>query len=368
MNFQKESKELDDIEYINKIDKSNMYGYLRSIAEDTFKSYDKAKDVFLFPDNSIKNIVGAGMGGSGIAPIFISSLFKNELNLPYAISQDYQIPKFLNSQTLFIAFSDSGETEEIISQYYKAKKGKAKIIAIGQGGRLIKLAKKDKIPYFVYKTSVPARISFAFMFGPSLACLENIGAIRRTVCSDLSTSIKKVEQLNKKIGIGVPVQKNKAKQLALSLQTKIPVLYIEPPFESLGPRFAKMMNENAKRFAFFNYFPELRHNEIMSWSSALHKNTEFIPILIRDNKRNSKMEKEIEEIKRFLGPHCIEIRAMTGSKIARFYSLLHMLDMITFYSGIITHKDPSDTQEVWDFKQKLRDLSLISYSRDANIR
>jgi len=367
MNFEDDLIELDNVEQINKLDKSNMYSYLCSIAKDTLNSYKKAKDVFLFAKNPIKNIVGAGMGGSGIPPIVIGSLFKNELKLPYTVSQDYNIPRFLNSQTLFIAISDSGETEEVISQYYYAKSRNATIIIIGQGSRLIDIAKKDNIPYFDYKTSVPSRASFAFMFGSLLACLENIDAIRNNVENSISQSVSVVDKLDKKIGIGINVKKNKAKQVALTLQTRIPILYIEPPFESLGPRFAKMMNENAKKFAFYNNFPEIRHNEMMSWLPPSSKNGKFIPILLRDNIKNSKMNKEIEEIKKYFGPDYFEFRAMTGSTIARFYSLLHLIDMIAYYSAILIHKDPSETHELRELKQKLRHLSIIPYSTDTRI-
>lgn len=359
----KDSVNLDDINYIRDLDRSNMYSYLCSIAKDTLESYKKAKNIFTFPSNDIKNIIGAGMGGSGMAPIALGSLLKDELTIPYALSQDYNIPESLTSNTLLIAISDSGKTEEVISQYYQAKKRGAKIIAISQGNKLIEIAKKNKIPYFAYSTPVPSRASFAFMFGPSLACLENISVVHDDKEDALLESIKVVNKLDAEIGINVPTEENIAKKVALLLKAHIPILYVEPPFGSLGSRFAKMLNENARMFAFYNHFPEIRHNEIMSWVS-INRKLKFIPILLRDSEKNSKMEREIGEVKKLLRDcsDIIEFRAIGESKIARFYSLLHLTDMIAYYEAILVKKDPSGTPELKRLKSKLRASSMLPYS------
>ncbi len=352
MSFE-ESDILDNIDLIKKLDRSGMYSSLCSISKDSYESYKIAKSTFFFPNHDIKNIVGAGMGGSGMAPTVIGSLFRDELTVPFIISQDYNIPEFVNSNTLLIAISDSGETEEIISQYDQAKNKKAKIIVIGQGNSLIEKATEDKIPKHIYSTNVPARVSFAFMLGPSIACLENIGVVLEDKEEGLKEAIKIVEELNREIGFNVLTEKNIAKKIAIKLKTRIPILYIEPPFDSLGPRFAKMFNENAGMFAFYNRFPEARHNEIMSWASTSDFRRKFISILLRDNKENS-MKNEIDIVKRFLGYDVIELRASGKSKIARFFYLLHMTDMITFYEAILVNKDPSETPELKMLKHILR--------------
>ncbi len=360
MSFE-ESHILDDIDLIKKLDRSGMYSSLCSISKDSYESYKKAKSTFFFSNHDIKNIVGAGMGGSGMAPTVIGSLFREDLTVPYIVSQDYNIPEFVNSKTLLIAISDSGETEEIISQYNQANKKKAKIIVIGQGKKLIELAKEDNKLYYIYSTKVPARVSFAFVFGPSIACMENIGVVHDDIEEGLLEAIEIVKELNSKIGVDVPTEKNIAKKTAIKLKTRIPILYIEPPFDSLGPRFTKMFNENARMFAFYNRFPEIRHNEIMTWASSSEFRLNFIPILLRDNKNNSRMETEIDEVKKFLDSKLedsevgvIEFRASGKSKIARFFSLLHLTDMISYYEAILVNKDPCETPELKQLKTILR--------------
>lgn len=360
---------IDDITRIKNLDKSNMCYYLCSVADDTLKSYEKTKkNLKLNNINNIgiiNNIIGAGMGGSGMPHFALQYLFKDELSIPYVISQDYNLPNFANSNTVLIAISDSGNTEEIISQYYQARDRNVKIVAIGQGGKLIEMAKRDNIPYFVYSSPVPARASFGFMFGSVLAFLENMEILRNNKKDALLESIEVIEKLNDEIGINIPTKNNIAKKIAILLINRVPILYIEPPFGSLGHRFTKIFSENAEMFAFYNQFPEFRHNDIMSWTSTHNKLIElksrFIPILLRDDIKNSKMEEEINEVKKLFSSDVIELRAIGKSKISRFYYLLYLTDMIAYYMAILVGKDPSITPVLKQLKDKLRSHSILPF-------
>jgi len=356
-------KSIDDLDLINSLDKSGMHRYITYQARDSLNSYLIAKEKFIFSED-FDNIIAAGMGGSGMTPIAAEFLFKDEFIIPYSVSQDYRLFNFASDRTILIAISDSGETEEVISQYYEAKKRNTKIIAIAQGSRLIEMAKKDDVAYFDYTTPVPSRASFAFMFGPTLACLENINAVLPGKEKSLKEATLILDKMKRCIGIDVPYEKNIAKKIAVSLSKKIPLLYIEPPFGSLGSRFAKMVNENAGQLSFYNHFPELRHNEIMGWGKKSPLKSNFSLIFLRDNKDFSQMEEEINEIQNAICSNfkIIELRAIGESKLARFFSLQYMTDMIAYYMAILVAKDPSITPALKDLKKKLRERSVIPYS------
>jgi glucose/mannose-6-phosphate isomerase len=356
-NMKKRATALDDTHLIERTDPSNMYAYLPSLAIDAFNSYQKAKAIFSFPSENTQNIVGAGMGGSGQIPLALGSLFKNELALPFISSQDYNAPGFVDFNTLFIAISHSGETEEIINQYCQASDKNAQLAVITKGGKLLEMAKRDDVPSFSYSTPQPPRASFAFMFGATLSCLENIGAIPPSR-SALREAIDVVGEMNNNNAREVEMENNFAKKVALQIETHTPLIYVEPPFDAIGARFSKMLNENAKRFAFYNCFPELRHNEIMCWTtgSKLNVQKNYVPILIRDSKQNSSMEKEVDAVKQMIGSNTIELRAVGKSKIARFYSLLFVTDMIAYYEAILMNKDPRTTHELNQLKDKLKQV------------
>ena len=85
---------------------------------------------FRIPKRGLKNICISGMGGSAIGGDIISAIANVKGRLPVFVIRDYNIPRYVSSSTLFFSISYSGNTEETISAYHKAKKAGAKIVAI----------------------------------------------------------------------------------------------------------------------------------------------------------------------------------------------------------------------------------------------
>ena len=70
----------------------------------------------------IKNIVITGMGGSALAGLIVKKWLENEISLPIEIVRNYNLPKSVLKNTLVIASSYSGNTEESISALNQAWK------------------------------------------------------------------------------------------------------------------------------------------------------------------------------------------------------------------------------------------------------
>src|SRR3990167_735724 len=68
----------------------------------------------------IKNIVACGMGGSRFPHYIIKELFKEEIKIPYLFNDDYNLPGFVDDNTLVILSSYSGTTEEVLVTGQKA--------------------------------------------------------------------------------------------------------------------------------------------------------------------------------------------------------------------------------------------------------
>ena len=63
-------------------------------------------------ERDIRNIVIAGMGGSGIGGDLVKAVLADNCPIPVAVHRDYSLPAFVGQGTLFIAVSFSGNTEE----------------------------------------------------------------------------------------------------------------------------------------------------------------------------------------------------------------------------------------------------------------
>src|SRR5688572_23137882 len=93
-----------------------------------------AKKTEIKPHNfPITNIVVTGLGGSGIGGNLVYEFVNDELRIPFEVNKDYFLPNYVNKNTLVIASSYSGNTEETLQALNIAITRKAKIICISSG-------------------------------------------------------------------------------------------------------------------------------------------------------------------------------------------------------------------------------------------
>ena len=71
------------------------------------------KQDFINERSTIKNVVFTGMGGSGIGSKIVAQWIEKEIKVPITFVQNYEIPSCISRDTLVIATSYSGNTEEI---------------------------------------------------------------------------------------------------------------------------------------------------------------------------------------------------------------------------------------------------------------
>src|SRR5687767_8949903 len=95
-------------------------------------------NVVFQPKSEIQNVVVAGMGGSAWPAMYVKSW--PGVSVPFEISRDYNVPSYVNENTLFVASSYSGNTEETLSALDQAESRHAQIVVITSGGKLKEIA------------------------------------------------------------------------------------------------------------------------------------------------------------------------------------------------------------------------------------
>src|SRR4051812_33482259 len=110
-----------------------------------------------------RRFVVLGMGGSNLAP----DLFKiRNPDLQIIPHRDYGLPNIepsLQKETLFIASSYSGNTEETLAGFDEARKRELPLAVLTTGGKLLTLAKRYAIPYVeLPKTGIQPRSALGF--------------------------------------------------------------------------------------------------------------------------------------------------------------------------------------------------------------
>ena len=110
----------------------------------------------------IESVLITGLGGSGIGGTIVSELTAEECSVPVATNKGYDLPGYINENTLIICSSFSGNTEETISAVEEAVAKGAHIIGVTSGGEMQEICTKNGFDCVVVPGGNPPRTALAF--------------------------------------------------------------------------------------------------------------------------------------------------------------------------------------------------------------
>lgn len=348
---------LDEIKTIRKIDKSNMLDLLLGFPEQCRQAYEIGKR-FSAPNNyaGFKNIVFSGLGGSAIGADLIRSYLNDEMGIPVYVSRDYTIPGFVNKDTLFLACSYSGDTEETLASYEEARKRNARIIAISSGGKLQAMASKDETPFITIPKGYPPRTALGYAFFPWLVVFSKLGFVADRT-NDIEETISVMADLRDKLlRPEVKTPRNPAKVLATALKGKYAIIYAANRyFDAVITRFRGQLAENSKTLASTHVFPEMNHNETVGWENPKVLLKDFVVIILRDESEHPRVAKRIEITKGIIKKHSkvMEVQSKGKALLSRMFYLIYTGDFISYYLAILNKRDPTPVEMVIYLKKEL---------------
>lgn len=350
---------LDNIKLIEKIDKSRMADLLGRFSEHcaAAKKIGCEFDVPGSFRSGLKNVVCAGLGGSAIGADIIRSYLADESPVPIFVNRDYRLPAFVDSGSLVVVSSYSGDTEETISAYKDAKARCAKIIVITSGGSLREMAGRDGNPVISIPSGIPPRCAIMYSSIPLLVLLSGIGVVDDR-SRDIDGVIDMARSFDKeKIGISVPLKKNVAKMAAKDLYKRFPVIYgAQSHVDAVVTRWKGQLAENSKALSSGNVFPEASHNEIVGWENPSKLLEKFTAVILRDARDNVRVSKRLDIMKKILkggGVRVIEVNSEGEELLARMFSLIYIGDYVSFYLAILNGCDPTPVKRIQYLKKEM---------------
>ena len=343
---------LDDIKAIEKYDKSGMLKMLESFPQQC-REAEKIGAGFSFEDSfktRYENIVCTGLGGSAIGADIVRSYVADEIKVPLIVNRNYTLPSFVNENTLVIASSYSGNTEETLSAYKDAKAKKAKIMTITSGGELQKMAGNDSNPCLLIPKGLPPRCALGYSSLTLLILLSKIGLIGDK-SKDIDDAISVLESLKgDKVG-------QISKGIANEIYLKYPIIYGgQDHIDSVVTRWRGQLAENSKTLASSHIFPEMNHNEIVGWEHPAKILKDFVVIVLRDKGDHPRVSRRIEvteEILKRAKIKVINVESTGKSLLARIFSLIYIGDFVSYYLAILNKIDPTPVDRVTYLKEQL---------------
>ena len=334
-----------DVSLLEKYDSQKMYKIYDDWPNLAKKAYDSDLESVNF--ENIKHIVFAGMGGSGaIGDMFSSILSKSRIYVN--VVKGYVLPQTVDSETLVVITSVSGDTVETLSILESVNELGCRIIVFTSGGKMKEYCIKNNIQYRIVPKHHSPRASFTSYLYSMLKVLHSTLEIKQ---DDILESINELEKLKEKICSTNLTNSNLPLKLAKGI-TGIPIIYYPFGLQSAAFRFKNSLQENTKIHVIAEDVLETCHNGIVSWERESNIN----PFLIIGKDDHVKTKERWEIIKEYFKQKNIsyvEIISINGSILSKLINLVYFLDYLTIYKSIIDKIDPSPVNSIDFVKNKL---------------
>jgi glucose/mannose-6-phosphate isomerase len=352
---------LDNPEQILKSDNKGALKATQMLHQQCLQAWNDTKDIEL-PGNyqKLNNIVVAGMGGSHLGAQVIKAVYQKSLKIPLIIQNEYDAPGYINNNSLVLATSYSGNTEEILSFTRQAKEKKAKIICISSGGKLAQFADENSLPRYIfeskYNPSKIPRYGSGYLFIAQMAFISKTGAIDFKQ-SDLEAIINCLKKHNESCAISKKTSENPAKQLAKSCKDKSVILIASEHLTGSAYIFKNQINESAKNFSALFKIPELNHH-LLEGLAHPKENKNILQFVFFESdlyhQRNQKRYAITQEVvaKQEIGSAVFKPQSET--RLTQAFETIACTSFASLYLSLINKVDPGPNPWVDFFKKKLR--------------
>lgn len=349
---------LDDDDLIARTDPGGFLNLVEEFPQQVADGWLLGKQVSGLPGSEgIDGVVILGMGGSGISGNVLKAALGMGFKCPVRVSKGYGIPGWVGTGTLVLAVSYSGETEETLEAYGKARAAGARVVTVSSGGTLSRLGDEHGCAAVNLKAGLQPRAALGYLSMPLLAVCQSLGLGHYE--ADVAETVELLSERAAQWGRRVPQDFNQAKQLAESLANTVPLIY---GAEGLGAvaayRWKCQLNECSKVHAFGNSVSELNHNEIMGWSRmSPQQDLRLGLVALRHPGEHPRIQERFRVTVPLLQDRAVfsgEFATDASSPLARLMDLMYLGDFVATYLAIVQGVDPTAIDLIDEVKGALK--------------
>ena len=349
---------LDDPEALRAADPQGLIeSYLR-FGEQLRMAYEPAASASI-DAGGVRSVLFCGMGGSAAAGDVVSAAYADDSPVPLGVLRGYTLPAWVGRDTLVIALSFSGNTEETLAAYDDAVARGAHVVAISAGGKLGDRASQGGETHVAIPADAPQpRAALGSLTGAAVGVLVAAGVLDdaaseiNDAANDLATVGGEVSELGS--------ETNRAEKGTGFVSSRVPVVWgSEGVSWPAAWRWKCAFNENAKVPSFASSLPELNHHEVVGWTKG-HSDS-FCLIVLREPGEHDSVQKRLDatlpEI-RAADIDVLEIRSEAGrSPLARGLELMLIGDVASAFHAVEHGIDPAPIEAIARVKARLEEGS-----------
>jgi glucose/mannose-6-phosphate isomerase len=313
-------------------------------------------------DAQIRQVLVAGVGGSAIGADLLAAYVGPRCRAPVIIHRDYGLPAWAcGPDTLVIASSHSGNTEETLSTFEQGQARGCRCLVITTGGKLAQAARQSSIPLWTFVHSGAPRSAVGFSFGLLLAALIQTDLLpdRDRVTADVNETVIAMRRQQLEIQANVPVAQNFAKRLARHLVGHLASILGAGVLAPVARRWKGQFNELAKAWATFDALPEANHNTLAGMLNPVRLLPQAMMLFLSapsDLPRNRLRAELMHDSLLQQGLKAELITAQGESSLAHQWTSLHLGDYVSYYLAMAYGIDPTPILAIDALKNRVQSL------------
>lgn len=354
---------LDDRQHLETLDTQKMLGHIDGLPEQLQTAWQFGLTQPI-PDawRHIRQVIVLGMGGSAIAGDLLAGLLQVNGRLPVWVSRSYDLPAWAQGDdTLIIASSFSGNTEETLSAYQQAAARNLPILAMTTGGRLAQQAKSNPahtLWQFDHKSQ--PRAALGWSLGLLLALAHRLGWLAN-LDKDMPATITAMQKQRELYSFANPATTNPAKRQAGQFVERMPVIFGAGVFEVVARRWKTQLNENSKIWAMYDPFPEANHNTVVGIEFPTFLMPKLVTVFLRSRQFDPPRVSLRYDLTAMLylenGIGIDHFFAEGDSLLSQMMHAIYYGDYISFYAAIAQNADPTSIIPIDQLKQQMAEHS-----------
>lgn len=323
------------------------------LPDQLWEAWEESQEVVL-PETykNFKRVLVCGMGGSALGGRVVKSFAFDKANACIEVLTDYNLPAYVDSETLVIASSYSGNTEETVSALGQVVEKRLPVFVIAAGGKLIDIARENGLPVYIlnpkFNPSGQPRLAVGYSIGAIFGVLAKVG-----ILVEAEVEIREVVDYLK---IEQQDLMKTGEALANSIAGKLPVIVASEHLTGAAHVMKNQLNETAKSFSVLFDLPELNHHLMEGLKNPKEATEKLLFVFVKSGKYHERVQKRYALTKEVVEKNDIktyELSILGKSKLSEVFSLLQVGSYVQAYLGAIYGEDPLSIPWVDYFKEKL---------------
>ena len=353
------SIDLDNELAMRALDPNDMLGWVERFPEQVADAWARADKLDLpVSYRGKKHIVILGMGGSAIGGDLLAALMASRSSVPVSVVRGYDLPAWVDDETLVIASSYSGNTEETLTLFQEALKRNAALVVLTTNGKLERLALDNDIPVVLFPGGGQPRAALGYSLILLLGIVGALGYFSLPA-EERAEATHIIEEINTACAPAIPEAENPAKQYAQMAYNRIPFVLGAGFLRPVARRWKTQFNENSKTWSAYDEMPEFNHNLIVATKSPFHLAQSILIISLESSNDHPRVRARWDIVADIFAkshlPH-LRVQAPGHTPFAQMMGLIHLGDFVTVYLAFLNEQDPSEIENIDYLKSALAEL------------